>query len=299
MTNTKTIVLKDPINELLPHPLASRLPQFNKNDERFIALLEDMRDRGIDSPLLIDSRNQVVSDLDVLTAARRLELHEVPCVLIDDLDVTSTILGNLVHRKHYSKSALAYLAYPLMEAARQENLNRRLKNLKNSPFSRKSAERTIGNELEDFAESLGFGRTTFFLAKEINKYFESPKKYEWNDEPGKMLTLKEYFEPRILRMEDAMGLGAVKRGIGCKLSPSADKQSKTPQLELFTASFGTIFNRYDYFVAADERGQRAALATIRSEIAELPPERCEAMAELFAKVARELRERAKNEEVAT
>jgi len=67
-------------------------------------------------------------------AAKQLGLTEVDCRVVGPNDVAGAILADLVLRPHYTQSAIAYLAYPLLATAVAESKVRRIENLKERPM---------------------------------------------------------------------------------------------------------------------------------------------------------------------
>src|SRR5579884_2996775 len=113
MEKSKT-VSKQP-SELVMHPRVTALIKRAKNDDGFRALVEDIRERGIDQPIIIDSEDQIVDGRERWEAAKLLQLETIECIVCDQGEVMGIIVGNLVHRKHYTKGALAYVVFPLFE----------------------------------------------------------------------------------------------------------------------------------------------------------------------------------------
>src|SRR5690348_2656123 len=103
-------------SDLTIHPEARELPELADDDPQFIALMDDIRDFGIQTPLDIDKHNQVVDGRHRLRGARKLNLKEVPVIVHEEAEVIAIILRSLLLRRHYTKSALAYTAYPMFES---------------------------------------------------------------------------------------------------------------------------------------------------------------------------------------
>jgi hypothetical protein len=267
-------VLRDPINSLSDESPWPGLPRWAQNDPRQHALTDDIQARGIDYPLLITHKGFVVDGVKRLWAARALQLPEIKCRIIEDSEVISTILANLLHRSHYTKGQLAYLSYPMLAPAWEESKRRRMLNLdKNLQKGQCSPESTFnvlsGKTVGDFAEKIGIHRNTFLQAAAIHKHFTSPKKYEWNDEHSE-LTMREYFEPRILHAEDPAGLGAVIAGIQAKLSGKTLDQAQSTQLDLFTDGLCALQKRFGYWPSFDKAAREKARLEIKETVARMP-----------------------------
>ena len=135
--------------------------------------------------------------------AKAAGLVDVPTVEIEDGDVASVILHSLVSRRHLTKSALAYLTFPVMEDALAESRRRRLANLRNlqggATASNPPSAQTGNNTAEKIAESIGMSRRYLFYSRSIIAAFRK--------EP----MLREMFEPKILSGE--LNLEDVTKGI--------------------------------------------------------------------------------------
>lgn len=235
------------------HACIKHIPAWGTDDPRMEALRAAMQEGATVPALLMTARREIVciDSLNRWRAAMALQLDTVPVQFVADDQVATTALA-LLHRRHFTKSALAYLCYPLMERAHNEARQRRLENLRNwqkgqcLPESARSA--LSRNTAEDFAEFIGIGRRLFALAAYVHKEFASPVKYDIQIQGGRHdgaireQTLKEHFEPRILaemygdehEQHRPMGLGAVARGIGSLKSEAVANQKRPEQLDLFT-----------------------------------------------------------------
>jgi hypothetical protein len=201
---------------LLVHPLAQRIHV--ESDPDYPALLASVRDLGIIEPLKVtrsDGQGESPGYLYVVDgnrrwkAARESMLSEVPVKEVDPKDAASIILHSLVARRHLTKGALAYVAYPILKPALAEARARQLECQKkgqtsvSASKSRSSIQSTTGS-VEDIAASLGMGRDLIFMAQAIHKKFA--------DHPG----LREIWEPKIIAGE--MGLGQVQQAISGKIA---------------------------------------------------------------------------------
>src|SRR5690348_15322129 len=119
MANHPEILLRC-TSDLTVHPAARELPQLADDDPQLIALLDDIRAHGIQSPLEINKHNQIVDGRHRWRAAKKLNLKDVPVMVHDDGEVIAIILRSLLLRRHYTKSALAYTAHPMLRAAYEE-----------------------------------------------------------------------------------------------------------------------------------------------------------------------------------
>lgn len=286
----KKIENKNP-NELTVHALAKAMPQWSKDDARYIALVEDIRERGIDQPLLIDADEKILVGVERWKVAKQLQIKEVP-ILVCSGDPATVILQALIKRKHYTKGALAYVAYPLLKTAHTEAVKRRLEILKNANKSSSSAQWTMGKTIEDFANENGFGRSLFFQAAELHKLFKKSDEEcaEWEAKHPKVdpalrtegpINLRSHFEQKLLDGE--IGLGAVLAGIAGLTSTRGKAKPNYGQLELFSEAFETLEKRFKYWNGFDERAKNEASPVIRRVVREMPAD----LRKEFAKALKE------------
>jgi hypothetical protein len=253
------------------HVLLKKIPAWSEEDPRFLALCEHVQAHGVTHAVLMTSRHEVV-DLDGLhrwRAAKQLQLSEIPVQIVPDDLVANTILAGLVLRPHYTKSARAYLAYPLFEHALEESRHRRLENLKQgkSPMiSRMSGEPTIGKTAQDFASQLGFKRELFCQAKQVHEIFVRDAEY------------KKAMEPRILaepiggehENSRPVGLGAVIAGWSGRAATNDKAKGASDQLELFSDAFTTLGKRFSYWESFSQAQKSRAVEVIRKTVSEMP-----------------------------
>ena len=253
------------------HPLLKTIPPLAQTGEEFRAIKMGMKECGILSPLLIDSQNRILDDHSrtLLQCAQVWQLKAVPVQVCNDEDAALVAVHSLLHRRHLTKSALAYLAAPLLEVAFKAARQKRLKNLANHDSALSALSTEPLKTVDEMAEEFGLSRRFLFEAKEVHKRFEDPRKYRFNmvggSRDGEMveMTLKEWFEPRILRspiggeheQNRPLGLGAVIAGIA---SVKENKREmfdprSCDQLELFKSGLGQFVGRALRLAPADMR----------------------------------------------
>jgi hypothetical protein len=275
----KKIVSADP-TELGIHPLAKRLPRWSKEDDGFINLVEDIRERGIDQPLLIDSENRILDGVERQKAAKQLQLKEVPVCLVPHGQELAVILQNLVARKHWTKGQLAYITFHLIQPMLDESKKRQFANLKNAKTPINSRE-CRGDTLEDLAASLGFSKPLYFRAQRIHEAFresdEAIKAWEVEhpnepeDSSARPEDLRAKFEPRILSGE--LSLEAVLKGLGGLAATKGQEKPESEQLELFEEGWETLTIRTSrYWAQFNEYQKQKAFVSIRQFIAQAPEE---------------------------
>lgn len=199
--------------------------------------------------LIIDGRHRWRS-------AKRLQIAEVPTVQRTEAETHGIILNSLLQRRHFTKSAMAYLTFPLMADAYAEAQQRKLDCLKKGSRSAGSALRA--NSIEELADLVGVGRRLFFQAKELHeKFSEDPE-------------LRSQFEQDILSGE--VGLGATIAGIAGQKATKSKSKPKEDQLELFDDGLVTIEKRFRYWEKFNPDQRDHAAKAIRRAVAKMPEE---------------------------
>lgn len=278
------IEYRDPA-ELSISPAVKDLPLWTKEDPKYCAMLEDVRARGFDLPLIIDPNNRIWDGRRRYKIAKDLQLTEVPVVVRKPDDLFGVAVGSLLHRQHYTKGQLAYVLAPLLEDAFAESERRKLANLAKNPnylrtaFSAARLDQQPKSAAE-WAEKIGVSERLFRLARELHELFRKHKeKRELTDDDGVRetgVTFKEFYEPRILRALDGekkpYGLGAVKAGIGAHLSERVHSQAKQGELNLFMAGCDVLTKRLDYWEEFDDSAKAQAREAIQATVAKMSEE---------------------------
>jgi hypothetical protein len=252
------------------HPMTNRKPQHKKDDPGFVALVEDIRANGIRQPLVVVKPDLIVDGRERWQAAKRLQLTEVPVIYCKEDEVAGVIVSGLL-RKHYSKGALAYVLCPVLEDAFKEAQKRRLECLKNANNYRSGLSPLPHKTVEDLAEQIGVDRKLLFDARKLHKEFEDETEYEFEDEP-QPLTLKEYFEPRLLAFGEnrPLGLGAIIAGIAGLRATGGKHRPEPHQLELFKSGFDTLRTRFSYWQKFGAEQKAECREVIRETVAVMP-----------------------------
>lgn len=264
--------LRDPA-DLRPHSILHHIPAPAKDAPEVCACADTIRDQdGHLLPLVIDETGHLLTDDSRLRwmAARRMGLLTVP-VVVQPAELAPVIaLNAIVHRAHFTKSALAYLAVPLLKPAFEAGRSARLECLKKgqNPVVR-SAD--YGKTWEELAETIGVSRMMLGAAQQVHAEFEKDKKkypfaIEGGANDGAIVhkTLREHFEPKILRHQQGdehegtrpIGLGGVMKAIGSIRSTKGAAKVNASQLDLFTGGLDALGKRLSYWKELDEE-QRA------------------------------------------
>ena len=270
------------------HRLLKLLPSLAKESPEFWALVDSLTRDGLHEPLKITARHEFV-DLDSrdrYLAARAAGLPNVPCQIVPDDAVATTFLQTLCHRRHFTKSALAYLAFPALQEALDECRERKLEMLKKGNVSPSCIKYTTGKTVEDYAETLGISRETFYLAKKVHEIFARDPEYA------------ALMEPRILGVpiggeheeKRPVGLGAVIAGHAGRKN-STDGIALKGQLDLFTGGWDILRKRLVYWGDFTDDQKTTAVKSVVETISVMPGELREA-------ILKEARRLAKQEQIA-
>ncbi|HWD20484.1 MAG TPA: hypothetical protein VHB20_14525 [Verrucomicrobiae bacterium] len=251
----------------------SPVPEWDSEDPDFIALADDVHERGVDSPLICFGK-RIVDGRARWRAAKRYQIKQVPTVQCEESEIATIIIRSLVNRRHLTKSALAYVSYPLMATAFEEAKQRRLQILRGAT-GESTLNRLSYESAEQLAQEIGVSRALFFQAADLHQKF------------AKKPDLRTDFEPQILSGE--IGLGACIAGIAGQESTKGQKREDDSQLELFKDGLSVVATRFKYWTKFDPEQKEAAVQTIRQTVAAMPKD-------LRGEYARAIRHADKQEE---
>lgn len=257
------------ISSLTIHPAAALIPMPPDDDSTSLAMVRSVGEFGVLAALKVCA-GRVVKGRLRLRSAKACGLTEVPVEEVEEKDVASIILHSLCVRRHLTKSALAYLGYPLMEPALAESRRRRTENLRNhvNPSKPRSYPQGTFGSAGDLAEHLGVGRKLFFEACEIHKKFAQHPK------------LRSEWEPKILSGE--MGLGQVQQAISGKIAANEGKTTpKGDANQLMLALFDTAKVRFDRWEKLERSQRDKAVEKFETEFLPSLPQELLAAAEKF------------------
>ncbi len=198
-----------------------------EGDTHLRAVVASVCELGLIIEPLKVSKGRIVDGRLRMLGAKAAGFEDVPTVEIAEEDVATVILHSLAARRHLTKSALAYMVFPVIENALAESRSRRLENLRKRQ-SGKGTSNTVqasGNTAEEIAESMGVSRRYLVYCKTIIDAFRKQKR------------LREIFEPKILSGE--LSLEDVSKGIGgWKSTYGMDTAKNTWRLVGFAEQFG-------------------------------------------------------------
>ena len=223
----KRAVKKHPLSHISFHPLIQSLPRWADDSEDLLGLAADIRERGIDQPLICSRTSGGKGETGVLYlldgrhrffGAQMGGLKAVPVIVRQETEAQGIVLNSLAQRRHYTKGALAYLSYPVIVGSVYQGPGQ--------PKKESSIQSTILQSAEAIAAKLGFGRDLFFQARDLHKRF------------AKSPALREEFEPRVLTGE--IGLGACIAGIAGKEATDGKQRPQYEMQELLSQAFRTV-----------------------------------------------------------
>jgi len=208
------------------HPLLAVLPVTARDGMNLEDMARDIQERGVDQPIMVVPHPKLKgrwlrADGRSRCAASELAgLSTIPAIVRKESEVPGIILSSLVLRKHFTKGALAYIAYPLVaEKLAPNGGNRGNQHGGGLPASIESTLAPLPRETsqpdpfsdsetpfsaEILGEQFGFGRDLFFQAKRLHEIFAQDAAY------------KALKEPEIL--SGNTGLGAAIAGFAGKAS---------------------------------------------------------------------------------
>ncbi|MES2219391.1 MAG: hypothetical protein V4587_00305 [Acidobacteriota bacterium] len=251
--------------------------------DQFNALVEDMREHGLRKPLLIDDEGHLLSldDRARHRAARQLQLAEVPVSVIATDSVFAAMISSVLHRKHLSKSARAYILYPLFEKAHQEAARRYTENLKKGQqISVLHAVQDGKDGVSKLASRAGISDRLFRYAAEVHDIFRKDAEYKANLEEAILSD-----DP-----EECVALSRVVAGYGGRNATAGKNKGGREQLSLFEDVLDHQFNRFKYWGELADADRKKAWAYFDRRAQQLTEEELDSLASMHEAMA----ERARN-----
>ena len=308
MTNTE---YRDP-KDLHVHPALKDIPELPEFELK--AIRAGMKEAGILSPLLIDDKNRLLDDHSrtIWTCAKAWAMKQVP-VQVRAGDYAELILiHSMLHRRHLTKSAMALALAPKIEILHKEMVKNQRKALISSVSPRSGVEPKLAYQTaEDMAESFGMGRSLYFMALQLEKAFNAdvdstgqPKLHSYEISGGSkdgallQMTRRQYYTDRIFRAPTGnehsddtrpMGLGAALAGIEGE-NRTKERDKGDPNLKrLFMKMLGGAESQLEFWSTSQDE----ALTELENRAARLKPEKCEALAEMHARIAKIYKDQSK------
>jgi hypothetical protein len=250
------------------------------------ALRRELQATGLCQPVQMTAKQEIVDadSRERWRAARMLQMTCIPVALVPEEQAYSASLNALVHRRHLTKSAIAYLAFPMLKPALDEARHHALEMLKKGNVSPSRTECATAKSIEEIAQRMDVCERFVQEARRVHDLF------------AKDPAFKAQMEPRLLaepiggehEQHRPVGLGAIIAGYAGR---NGDGIAKKGQLELFTGGFETLFKRFMYWTGFDPSARRKVMEKIRADMDKLPPEQCEELADMLRTIAREASQR--------
>lgn len=255
--------------QLTPHPLTVNFDAWPDDDPRMLALVADIRERGIDQPLITDAESQVLDGRHRLRAARIVNLATVPCLIRTGQEAGAIIRAAIFRRRHYSKCALAWQALPYVIAA---TMNGRAKWATKAASPWKSelpSDLATAKTQEQLADDLGISRETLRQGMSVGELFAARP------------DIRDEFLPKLLAGEASFWniLSAV-------AGRDATKGKERPglaesQLELFDSTWSHLKRGASAWKRFDDSQKEVVMQQFRATAAALPQELRHALAEVL------------------
>ncbi|MCX6901719.1 MAG: ParB N-terminal domain-containing protein [Verrucomicrobia bacterium] len=254
------------LDQLTHHPTADLGPMLAENDPHFLAMIASIRARGLDYPVLIDSKNRIVDGRHRSRAARAAGLSEVPVRQVGDGESATIVGESLMARRHFSKSALAYLLYTLLEPIFAESRKRSLANLNGQKAQETSKAEKLGfrgvegcKTQADVSSRLGISTDVIGLAGKIHKLFKARP------------DIKAEYEPLLLGGK--AGFQQILAAVAGREATKGKKRVVHQQMLLWDDMVRTISNRIPYIAKITNLTmRREKLARLAQALAGLEPD---------------------------
>lgn len=280
-----------PASSLTDHPLLAHIPTWTREEPEFQALLESIRDHGLDYEVLIDSEGRVVDGRNRRNALAVLK-QPVRCRQISDGEAASVIVASLVNRRHLSKGALAYLSAPLFSDVLEESKARNIAMLKAGTARLEgTVAHSVGHgpkSTADIAATVGVGPTLFDQALKLRRMLT---------ELGEEVRAK--YEPRVLgpwldeagEWQDPIGLGFMINGLTSLINDAAGRKKKLGKRAEHARLFlGFLPKLKEHWRRATAEQKAEIAEKLKAEVTKFPAELREEIAAALRAAARADRE---------
>lgn len=301
MSHTKIEIRN--LDDLVIHPALKSQPRLS--DDELLGWRKGMKRRGESATpaIYVTADNQIVDGRHRFWCAKKLGWKTIPVVVVKDDEIYSLIFETIANRRHYSKGQLAYIIAPMIDDIFSEARKRMLA----GTLATASTETP-----ETIASGLHISYRVLLQARELHQLFEDDKTKrtltDREEVTEKGVTFREFFEPRILLVEDpeaprtrAYGLGAALAGIkqildiekrqGNGKGHGGGRPEKVDkQLQLFGTAMTGLKNKFVYWQKWDDDTRGEAVKSLPPVVEGMPDD---LLAE-FAKVIKtELKRREK------
>ena len=292
------LVQSRPTADLVPHPKVKHLlGRWSADSDAMVELRRSIQEHGLLQPLVITTGGEIVDGLTRWQAARALQMAEVPCHVAPELDAIEALIDSEVHRRHSTKSQLAFRLAPFVAGAffDRYKLNEERKACGNANDFRAKSFRAGEKTVSDYARELGVSVRLLEQAHELHGLFaEHPEERSWTSDDallnlkrlgvkkGTRLSFAAYYTPLLLDPHRPMPLHSALVGVksilteegllarhGGRHKGRADL-TESKQLKLFTTALKDLGVRYEYWQKFNADAREVAKEQIANTIAAMP-----------------------------
>ena len=303
--------------DLKPHrKIAHLIGRWQPDSPSALALRRSIQESGQLDPILITPDGDILDGVTRWQACRALQI-DVLCRILPEADALAVALETELHRRHHTKSQLAFRLVPLIAQAFEERFQANRKRL-NVAISIRTDYKPNGKPITDYAVEMGVTVRLLEQAHELHELCRAQAQArQWTSDECRdrlvragldaaaELSPLEYFTLAILDEERAMGIGAALTGLkalleqerrgaaGLKHRGSADvADNPAAQQRLFDELWQTAANRWSYWEGMDAEARQGALQSVTRSFTSTPTDLLEKIA---AKAREEIRRRSASE----
>lgn len=234
-----------PTADLAPHHKVKHLlGRWRPDSEEMLALRRSIQERGIISPLVVTPDNYILDGVTRWQAAKALQLETVPVTVRPEIEALDIVIHSELHRRHQSKSQLAFRLVPFIEEAFQVAKQREIHGGAATRFQSADPANSIrrpepqpltqetgksgtlfsAKTVAEYAGQLGVSIRLLEQAHELHQLFgRHSEEWEWQEDAlraigydaGQKLTFRDYFTPHIIEFD--MSLGGALTGLKTRL----------------------------------------------------------------------------------
>lgn len=276
------------LDGIRPHACLKHIPLWPDNGPRMMALRTEHQTTGLCPPIQLTAKHEIVDadSRERWRAAKMLQLPSIPVAIVPEELAELVSISTLVHRRHLTKSAIAYLVFPRLTLALEQARAQAHEKLRKLPISPVGAAAPTVKTVQEIAAGYGIEKTLLQEARRVHEIFAHDLAY------------KAQMEPRLLaepiggehEQTRPVGLGAIIAGYAGKQNedkPRADRG----QLELFSQGFKAFCLRAP--LPAHEAQARQVIEDQLEKLSDTEVENVQRTAALIVSVAKHLGKGAK------
>lgn len=299
-----------PASDLQPHAKVRHLiGRWSADSDEARALRRSIQARGVLHPVIITHQGDILDGVMRWMACRALQI-DVPCIERPEDEAVHILLESELHRRHHTKSQLAFRLAPIIDDAWQHQ-RAKMQSTQYAPHGAmpQTVPRTA-RTVDEYAVDLGVSVRTLKLARELHALFRQHdgKAWDWSAteleaigrKPGEELTFREYFTAHILQEHDPMSLGGALAGLKQKLSQAMWAGQGKPhrggrpgeesqQLELFRDAWALVGKRWTYWQRLDDAQREEATKSMALTLETAPEDVLDAMQKKIAAIIKHRR----------